>query len=153
MGKIGVALASVATEFQLIEPGVYELEVKKATEVQKNGQLAAYRINSEIVGPIESEAYGRTFSDYINLRQKDGEFSDPGLASLKRYFEVTFGIDEVSGPKGPDGKRTGGWSDDQFDTDLLIGKRWRGQIIIDSYTKEGETEPRKNNKATHMESL
>lgn len=144
MGKIKAALAGVSTEFKLIDPGVYRLEVKKVTEVDKNGATAGYRINSEVVQAPSGleEMVGRTLSDYVNIRAKDGGFSEPGLANLKRYYEVTHGQDTVAS-----------WSDEDYDDDLLIGKQWDGQIAIESYTPQGESEPRQVNRVKRMEQV
>jgi hypothetical protein len=61
---------------------------------------------------------------------------------VKRYFEVTHGKATVAE-----------WSDDDFDTDLLIGKQFEAQVKIESYTKEGETEARKSNRIVRMEEV
>lgn len=143
MGKIKAALAKVSTEFVLVDPGIYTFEVKKVAEVDRDGALVAYRISSEVVEAPDGleENLGRVLSDYINLKTKEGDgFNEIGLAQLKRYFEVTHGADQVKS-----------WTDEDYDTDLLINKRWRGQVTIDSYTKQGETEPRTNNKIKRME--
>lgn len=142
MGKIKASLADVSTEFQPIEPGLYRLEIKKVEEVEKNGEFVAYRIVSEVKTPGDYQ--GKPYSEYIHLK-KPGEEIAPdaiGLSTVKRYFEVTHGKDEVAE-----------WEDDDFDTDLLVGKQFDAQVVIDSYTKEGETEPRKTNKIKRMESV
>lgn len=150
MGKIKASLAEVSTEFKLLAPGSYELEIKSVKEHPgEDGDPKAYSVLSKVVAP-GTDQHDQTFSDYINLKNSEGEIMDFALANLKKYFEVIYGIDEVSGPQ-VHGKRSGGWTDDQFDTDLLVGKRWKGHIIIDSYTKKGETEPRRNNKIKAME--
>lgn len=142
MAKIKASLADVSTEFKLLPPALYELEITKVDEIENAGELKAYRISSKVVGGGEPEQMDQTLSDYINLRLKNGELGEPGLATIKRYFEVTHGKEEVAT-----------WNDDDYDTDLLIGRRWRGQIVIDSYTKQGETEPRQNNKVARMDSV
>lgn len=140
MGKIQHSLAEVSTDFQIFPAGVYDFEITKVEEVQKNNQLVAYRVVSKVLTP--GELFGKSFSDFINLLKKDGTLNEVGLASLKRYFETVYGKDEVKG-----------WTDDDYDTDMLQGKTWKGQIAIESYTKEGETEPRQTNRVKHMEKL
>lgn len=138
MGKIGASLAAVSTEFKLFEPALHTFDIEKVEEREVDNKLVAYIVHNKITTP-DHEDNGKTFRDYINLRTKQGEFSEPGLASIKRYFETTFGKEEVAT-----------WSDDDYDTDLLVGKSFQGQLAVDSYTKEGETEPRKNNKLKAM---
>lgn len=142
MAKIKASLADVSTEFQPVEPGLYELEVAKVEEVEKNGELVAYRIQNKIT--TAGDYHGKSISDYIHLKKPGEEIAAGaiGLQTIKRYFEVTHGKEEVAG-----------WADDDFDTDLLVGKSFQAQVAIDSYTKEGETEPRKTNKFKRMEEL
>lgn len=138
MAKIKHSLKDVSTEFQPLPAGVYDFDIIKVEEVEKNNQLAAYRVASKVTTPGES--FGKTYSDYINLTTKDGGVNEIGLGNIKRYFEVAFGKKEVEA-----------WTDDDYDTDLLQGKSWKGQIAIESYTKDGETEPRQTNRIKHME--
>ncbi len=147
MGKINASLASISTEFEPVEPGLYELEITKCEDVMKTDaqgteQLVAWRVSNKITTP--GDVQNKVISDYIHLRQPDDEIAADaiGLQSIKRYFEVTHGKEEVAE-----------WSDDDFDTDLLIGKSFQAQVAIDSYTKKGETEPRKTNKFKRMEAI
>lgn len=143
MGKIKASLADVSTEFQLVDPGNYDFEITKYEDVEKDGEWIGSRITSKVITPGEME--GRSLSDYIHIT-KPGEDIDPetniGLKSIKRYFEVTHGKEEVAT-----------WSDDDFDTDLLVGKTWQGQIAIGSYTPKNQpnAEPRKVNEIKRME--
>lgn len=140
MGKIRASLADVSTEFKPIEPGIYNFEIDKVEEVEREGNLVAYRVVSKVTDDGESQ--NRQMSDYIAIVKRDGELNEIGLSTLKRYFEVTHGKDEVAD-----------WTDDDYDTDLLQGKQFKGQVVIDSYTKDGETEPRQTNKFKRIESL
>lgn len=143
MGKIQASLAAVSTEFQNIDPGLYDFEITKFEDVEKNGEWVASKISSKVTTPGDMQ--GRVLVDYIHIRQP-GESIDPeqniGLKNIKRYFEVTHGKEEVAG-----------WEDDDFDDDLLIGKGWSGQIAIGSYVPKGQTEPRKVNEIKRMEPL
>jgi hypothetical protein len=141
MAKIKASLAEISTEFKPLEPGLYRLEITKVEEIEKNGVFVAYRIASKVVG---GEFDGKPFSEYIHIRKPDEEINPEaiGLATVKRYFEVTHGKATVAE-----------WSDDDFDTDLLIGKQFEAQVKIESYTKEGETEARKSNRIVRMEEV
>lgn len=145
MGKIKASLATVSTEFQLVEPGIYDFEITKYEDVEKDNEWVGTRITSEVVGGDNEEMKGRKLMDYIHIK-KPGEELDPenniGLKTIKRYFEATHGKDVVAE-----------WSDEDFDTDLLLRKRWRGQIKIGSYTPKGQSEPRQTNEIVRMESL
>lgn len=141
MALIKASLADVSTEFKPLDPGIYTFDIAEVEEVPSKDDedtIIAYRVKNKVLEPTESE--GRTFSDYINILTKKGEVNEIGLANLKRYFEVCFGKEEVAG-----------WQDEDYDTDRLVGKTWKGQLTIESYTKEGEVEPRRNNKIKAME--
>lgn len=141
MALIKASLADVSTEFKPLDPGIYTFDIAEVEEVPSKDDedtIIAYRVKSKVLTPEESN--GRTFSDYINILTKKGELNEIGLANLKRYFEVCFGKEVVAG-----------WSDEEYDTDRLVGRQWKGQLTIESYTKEGEVEPRRNNKIKAME--
>jgi hypothetical protein len=140
MGKIRASLADVSTEFQLIEPGVYEFEVTAVEEAERNGEFAAYIVKSAVTDAGEQQ--GRRMRDYISIIKKDGEMNEVGLSQLRRYFEATHGKDEVAG-----------WSDDDFDTDNLVGRTFRGHVKIGQYTPAGETEPRQTNEFKRIEEV
>ena len=140
MGRIKASLADVSTEFIPVEPGLYELEIDKIEEAEKNAELVGYRVISLVKSA--GEMFGRKISDYISIVKKNGEVNEVGLSTLKRYFEVTHGKEVVAE-----------WSDDDYDTDVLKGKMFQAQVTIESYTPEGETEPRKNNKFKRMEAI
>lgn len=142
MGKIAASMADISTDFKPIEPGLFNFSIEKVEEVEKNAELVGYRVHSKIDSGSVPEMVGRVFRDYISIVTKKGEINEVGLSSLKRYFEVTFGKEEVAG-----------WSDDDYDTDYLIGRQWAGQLDISSYTPDGETEPRKNNKVKRMDPI
>jgi hypothetical protein len=142
MGRIKASLADVSTEFQPLEPGLFEFEITKFEDVEKNGEFVAYRVSNKVTTAGDNQ--GKVVTEYIHLK-KPGEEIAPdaiGLQTVKRYFEVAFGKDEVAT-----------WTDDDYDTDKLIGKMFQAQVVIDSYTKEGETEPRRTNKFKRMEPL
>lgn len=141
MGKIGAAMASVSTEYKLYDPALHTFEIEKVEEKEKDDKLVAYIVHNKITTEGHEDE-GKTFRHYINLRKKDGDFSDAGLASIKRYFETIFGKEVVAS-----------WSDDDYDTDMLHGQSFRAQLEITSYTKEGETEPRRNNDLKAMAPL
>jgi hypothetical protein len=139
MGLINASLADVSTEFKPLPGGIYLFEVTEVQEIEKDDKVIAYRVKSKV---LEGEEEGRAFSDYISIITKKDEINEVGLSNLKRYFEVTHGKAEVAG-----------WSDDDYDTDRLVRKTFRAQLKIDSYTKEGETEPRMNNKIVRMDEV
>lgn len=141
MALIKASLADVSTDFKPLDPGIYTFDIEKVEEVPSKDDedtIIAYRIRNKVLEPLDSE--GRVFSDYINIVTKKNEPNEVGLANLKRYFEVCFGKEEVAG-----------WSDEDYDTDRLVGRQWKGQLDIQSYTKEGEVEPRRNNRIKAME--
>lgn len=140
MGKIQASMVDVSTEFKLIEPGVYNFEIVKFEDVIQENQICAYKAFSKVISPGEME--GRQLMDYIYLRKPGEELKSDniGLSNVKRYFEATHGKDTVAN-----------WTDDDYDTDLLIGKTWAGQIDISSYTKKGETTVRQTNEIKRME--
>lgn len=142
MGRIKASLADVSTEFKPIEPGLYEFEVTKFEDVEKNGEFVAYRAVNKVITPGDMQ--NRQVSEYIHLK-KPGEEIAPdaiGLQTVKRYFEACFGKDEVAE-----------WTDEDYDTDKLIGRTFQAQVVIESYTKDGETEPRQSNRFKRMESI
>jgi len=135
MAKIKASLADVSTEIPLIEPGIYEFEIDK---VEERNDGDAYLIYNVVTTP--GDMHGRKLVEYINLKKKDGDENQFGLSTLKRYFEVAFGKEEVES-----------WTDDDFDTDSLQGRVFQGQVKIESYTKPGETEARRSNRFQRME--
>lgn len=137
MAKIRASLADVSTEFPIYEPGVYEFEIVDVTEQEKDDEVVGYRVKSKIM--TEGEYYGKPMSDFISLVKKNGDVNDIGLSQLRRYFELKLDKDEID-ERG-----------DDLDTDELKGVRFRGQIVIDSYTPEGASEPRRNNKFKAIE--
>lgn len=144
MGRIKASLAEISTEFKPVEPDIYVLEIDKVEEVEKNGETTAYRISNKVVSAASGseEMVGRKISDFINILSKDGSINEYGLQNLKRYFEAAFGKEEVAT-----------WTDDDYDTERLPGRQFRAQVAIESYTKEGETEPRQKNVFKRIESL
>lgn len=139
MGKIKASLADVSTEIPLIDPGIYEFEIQKVEERNDGDVYLIYNVVQDA-----GEMQGRKLVDYINLKKNDGGQNDYALTTLKRYFEAAFGKEEVAE-----------WGDDDFDTDELQGKSFRGQVKIDSYTPKDDpsAEPRLSNKFSRMESL
>jgi hypothetical protein len=135
-------MADISTDFKPVEAGLYNFTIEKVEEVKKNNELVGYRVHSKIDSGSVQEMVGRVFRDYISIVTKKGEINEIGLASLKRYFEVTFGKETVSE-----------WTDDDYDTDYLVGRQWSGQLEVSSYTPDGETEPRKNNKVKRMDAV
>lgn len=146
MGKIGAALSGVSTEFKVFEPALHTFHIDKVEEKEgdlPNGEkgLQAYIVHNKITTPGHEDS-GKTYRDYINLRDKKGNFTDAGLASIKRYFETIFGKEEVAT-----------WTDDDYDTDALEGRDFQGQLEQYSYTKEGESEPKKANRLKAMAAI
>jgi len=143
MAKIKASMADVSTDFQVFEPSVYDFEIKKIEEVENKGKFPNLDTDDPIAYIVISEFQdgqyqGKQYRDYINIRTKEGALSDPGLAALKRYFEAIFGKDTVES-----------WTDDDYDTDQLVNKGWRGQVAVESYQKNGET--KQTNRIKHME--
>lgn len=145
MAKINASLASVSTDFLLVEPGLYDFEVEEYKEILKDNEWIASTVKSRVVAGENEDQIGRKIQDYIHIK-KPGEPFDPetniGLKNIKRYFEICFGKEEVKG-----------WTDDDFDTDLLKGRRFSAQVAISSYTPKGQTEPRSVNEYKRMEEL
>lgn len=140
MAKIKHSLKDVSTDFVVYPADVYLFEIAKVEEVEKNGQLTAYRVANKILEAGDTQYVGKIYSDFINILTTDGNLNEVGLANLKRYFEVIFGKEVVKE-----------WSDDDYDTDLLQGYQWRGQLSVESYTPKGATEPKPTNRIKHME--
>lgn len=137
MGKIKASLADVSTDFKIVQPGLHVFEVAKVDEITNSGKYSnlesddviGYKINSKVVSSDDEEQVDRVIVDYVYTAQKVSK-DDPttatdneiGLQTLKRYFESCFGKDEVAG-----------WTDDDFDTDRLIGQQFRAQTKIEVY--------------------
>ena len=139
MGKINASIASVSTEFQPLPPDVYDFHIEAVEEQEKDGNVVAYRVKNVVTSAEEN---GKVYTAFCNIVDKDGNPNEMGIAELKKYFECIFGKEEVAG-----------WTDDDFDTDMLVGKDWRGQLEIRSYTPKGSTETKQTNRVTRMEPI
>jgi hypothetical protein len=139
MGRVKASMAEVSTDFNPMRPGVYDFEITKVTEdTNKDTQRTKYTVENKVVGLVsdgEQEAVGRNIRDAIHIHKRDGELNEIGLAQLKRYFEVTVGEERANA--------------EDADTDELVHQRFRGQVVIESYTVEdaltGKKEERKKN--------
>jgi hypothetical protein len=147
MAKIKGALADLSTEFQVVDPGIYELEVKKISEKKKTPEgggeeeVVGYRFNSQVMseGPMK----GKMISEYVHVGpDKDGNPNEIGLQQVKRYFEGCLGL-----------RQTKKMKDDDYDTDMLIGRRFRGDVRIESYTPQGQTQARQSNRIAAFETV
>lgn len=147
MGKIRGAMAEISTEFQVLPPAVYTLKIDKVSEVKgkkgtdQENDVVGYRVNTKVEDP--GDFNGKTCSEYIHIASAESD--DPneiGLAQLKRYFEGAFGKPALKK-----------WKDEDYDTDKLIGRVFRGQVAIESYTPKGASEPRQSNRIKAFEKI
>lgn len=126
----GADLTSVSTEREPFPDGEYVVTIKDS-EIADNKTLI---IKSRIESPAEFK--DREFWDYINLVQNDGKQNRIGLETMKRYLEAVFGKGSAEAEASPP------------DTDVLNGHSVTLQLVVSTYTKDGEE--RKNNKVKRI---
>lgn len=129
MPKVGALLKDVSTEYQLIEPGTYELEVTEVSmdvkkEQHEGNQIerVSHSIKAMIADP-DNEHYKKPVYTTVHIHKKDGTLNEVALADLKRFFEAI----------APDAAE-----EDDPDTDVLKGGRFLAQVVIETYTKNGQ---------------
>lgn len=123
--KINVRLDDVSTQFIPAPPGEYQCKVERVEDKSSNGR-PAFQIMSVIDEP-GNEEHGKPIFDYISLTTKNGDDNKLGRAQLKGYVEAILGEDRANQVPL------------DLDTDELLGGRFLGDVIINSYEKDGKT--------------
>ena len=136
MPKIKGTLADVSTEYQYIEPGVYEMRIEKVEAVEEDANSSGKehdQLYYEIVSRVDepgTDHHNKPVHDRIYWYKKDGTENEYSKIALKRYFEAALGEGEADR--------------DDLDTDELQGARIRAQVGIRSYTKRDGTQGQSN---------
>lgn len=131
MPRVTPGLKDVSTEFQLIDPGTYELLIKGKPDLKKSGTpgspTSPYREVVVIHWRVDQpgDFQGRGSDHQIHLHKKDGEPNEVGMIELKRWYEAAFGPDEVAT-----------WDDEDYDTDKLENQRVLGEVHTDQFEEK-----------------
>ena len=131
MPKVKGTLKDVSTTFIPITPDDYEFKIVKVE--QEIEQPSSGRPKGQVVDIIHlrvdqptSEEHDRPVKEqfymYAYKNSPEGELNERAMQDLKRYFEAVFGKEEVET-----------WTDDDFDTDKLVGGRLSATVYHEPY--------------------
>lgn len=126
MPKVKAGIADVKTEYQQIDPGVYEFKVEKI-EIRKDPSDPDYLITSRVDQP-GTDHHNKPVKEYIAMNKKDGTPNEYGMAELKRYFEAVLGEDETQALA----------ESEELDTDMLIGGRFQAEVFHEPFDRKNK---------------
>lgn len=141
MAKVKAALGDVKTAFEPAPPGRYKLKIAEIKEKTEQADppfqhMERQNFNFKIAIDDGGEHQGKAIYHNCALNKKNGEPNNAGLADLKRFFMGCLGYDEDD-PFFQD--------QNNLDTDLILNKNFEGDVIIGSYTPQGQTTARQRN--------
>lgn len=131
MPKVKGTLKDVSTTYIPIIPDDYEFKIEKVE--QEIEQPSSGRPKGQVIDTLHfrvdqpiSEEHDRpvreSFYLYAYKNSPEGTLNERAQQDLKRYFEAVFGKEEVET-----------WEDDDYDTDKLVGGRFRASVYHEPY--------------------